>query len=137
MCVRTSPAAWPGITNASSLPLRAWTAADACKTRVRAGGTGSVHGSRRVSAHFHTSLPSFRSTWSKSTIQRESGAVVNGMPLGPGGVPRCLRLCVEMKADKAFFSAAVCLPSACCSDAKYCSNACKSARRVLASCPNR
>eukprot|EP00965_Chrysotila_dentata_P237095 6201683-Pleurochrysis_carterae.AAC.2 len=81
--------------------------------------------SRRANAHFQVSLPSFRSTWRRSTIQCSSGAEVNGMPSGPGGVPRCLRLWEETNAASFFIPASV---SSARSAASFASNAANSAR---------
>eukprot|EP00965_Chrysotila_dentata_P113437 3749089-Pleurochrysis_carterae.AAC.1 len=69
--------------------------------------TGTSPDNRRVRAHFHVSLPSFRSTWRRSTIHRLSGAEVKGTPSGPGGVPRCERLWAETNAAFFFFPTSV------------------------------
>eukprot|EP00965_Chrysotila_dentata_P016856 559047-Pleurochrysis_carterae.AAC.1 len=67
------------------------------------GQEAYMAGGPRVRAHFHVSLPSLRSTCKRSTIHRERSAEVNGVPSGPGVVPRCLRLCAETNAESAFF----------------------------------
>eukprot|EP00965_Chrysotila_dentata_P261805 6214372-Pleurochrysis_carterae.AAC.1 len=93
----------------------------------------STPGKRRVSAHFQTSFPWFKSTCSRSIIQRSKPTDVRGIPPAPGCTPRCFRLCADVNAARSFFPAVVSHPalSAVCLS----SNASRSACAVRGLCP--